>query len=241
MSGFARTSPKAIGGFFGLLLLISAAICSAAVIDQSYVPTQGLGAVCDSYGCNSTSSISASQSAAQTFTAGFSGQLVRVDLNLGQVSEPITFELRTSLSGPVLQEVTVTAAAGEFDWTPIVLTAPVLLQEGESYAFTVESDSPLWSNWLHLASVIGSNVVDPGPPPTIVRLVDYEGGSAWFRNPSTGSDWLPDGGRLDGGDLLFRTHMQPVYVPGAFGSLLLAFVFLTRQRRRDLNLSSRPA
>ena len=90
------------------------------------------------------------RSAAQTFTAGISGDLTRVALWPRQDSSGWTLEIRTTSSGlpttTVLASTTITSTTS-FDWVTTTFSTPASVVSGTQYAIVVTPPSVLFSDW----------------------------------------------------------------------------------------------
>jgi hypothetical protein len=178
------------------LLLTSAAPASAGTLDQQQTSQ------------NSSIGLSSSQSPAQTFTAGISGRLDRVDLWLEKsatLPSPVTVEIRnTSAAEPgntVLAAASVPDSAiglspGSF--VAITFAAPPPVAVGTQYAIVAYNSANV-ARWRY------QNTGNP-----------YSRGAAFV----SGDDLPPDMGfsEIPGADMAFKTYVltpQPTGKPTA--------------------------
>ncbi|MDX6616630.1 MAG: hypothetical protein QOD60_1721 [Solirubrobacterales bacterium] len=139
------------------------------------------------------------QSLAQTFTAGISGKLDRVDLYLSKSGNPgpLTVEIRNTLSGApgttVLASTSVPAsavavAAGSI---PITFAAPATVAAGTRYAIVASNTTtgvPHTYSWLYS---LATDSYTAGAPFTAIAPAS----TAWTASP--------------GGDFTFTTYVVP--------------------------------
>lgn len=133
---------------------------------------------------------------AQTFTAGLTGGLAQVDLDLwgDNFLYPVTVQIRNvDASGApgttVLAQSGVVVSGGP-DWTPVTFASPASVHAGTRYAIVVFYDTGIDS--------VGWVVNLDGDP--------YPAGAAYASNtasPSTWTSWT-----ATGGDLTFRTYVD---------------------------------
>jgi hypothetical protein len=184
MLGFARTGIATMLLAVGLLVLAGSA--SAGTLDQKQEDTS-----------NCSSTVSAPQTIAQTFTAGKTGDLDQVDFNVSGIAGDspqgsVTVQIQgvtTLLSGDVpngvtLATETVTPVA---DWNPVALSPTVPVVGGTKYAIVL-STGDLQVSWA------GSTVANTYP----------SGNSA---DNVLGSGWTP---RPAACDQAFRTYVANV-------------------------------
>jgi hypothetical protein len=177
-----------------VLLVVPGAARAQGTLDQSQTDGQGGSLV-----------VSAGTAVAQTFTAGRSGNLVRVDLLLqrpGTVPEGLLIVEIESVTGgePSGDPLAVTAIVPGAvpispDWVTLVFTRPAPSSAGTQYAIVAHSPGTTPGqgySWLFGAG-------DP-----------YPGGEGLLRTliPLPGP-WLPIGG-----DMAFRTYVEPPAVGG---------------------------
>jgi hypothetical protein len=154
----------------------------------------------------STLQIQATQSVAQTFTAGLSGGLDRVDLHLGKggaagdLTAPLTVEIRNaagvSPGATVLATASVppTAVTTTAVFIPVTFTTPAPVVEGTRYAIVAYTSQP--NTRFYTWSVNASN--------------PYSAGASYFTPASPpGGAWT----EFAGVDTTFKTYV----VPGATG------------------------
>jgi hypothetical protein len=163
----------------------------AGTLDQQQTSSEGAGF-----------QIHSGQSVAQTFTAGLSGEIDQVDLDLeksGAPTAPLTVEIRSVSGGvpdsTVLGTATVPASAVTLfppAFVPVSFAVPAPVTAGTQYAIvayaaTAQSDRYEWS--------LGAT---PDP---------YPAGAAFFiaSSPPTGT-WTSG----DPEDLTFKTYVAPV-------------------------------
>lgn len=213
----SRTMP-----LFCLLLGISCP-ASAAVLDQSYVPTNGpfgvpprLADVGDSV---------TDVEVAQSFTVGVSGRLTEADVYLTQEHNGnLLLEIRRTLPNGLPSE-----APG--DLLAAAITSPSV--QPASYVFApsfFNNQGPLVTAGEQLALVLrvpgvgsygwGGEATNP-----------YAGGSAAFRTSSSLNQWVQAAN--PGLDLGFRTYVEPVPEPSTCAVIVLGGVglFAARVRR----------
>jgi hypothetical protein len=179
-----------------VLLVAPGAAKAQGALDQSQ--TDGSGGM---------GIVSGPQNVAQTFTAGRSGNLVRVDLLLqltpGTLPEGPLVVLIESVTNGVPNGDSFAGSAlvpGQVpispDWRTFVLNRPVPSNAGTQYAIVAISPgtSPARGyRWFRSAGDL------------------YPGGGAFFRTQvPVGQPWLPFGGD----DMTFRTYVEPVAVGG---------------------------
>lgn len=171
---------------------------------------------------------------AQTFTAGGSGRLTQVDLqlvafgDLSQATNDLTFTVSrvASLNTPVgvtLATVTLHPAdlprldqAG-YDsryLMPIYLSASPAISQGDFFSLTLTSAQP-WDSGCYYDWIVTQ----------AVNIDLYPAGDAWENNNNTG--WYKQGYQVDFG---FRTYVTPVPEPSTLAVLALGGVLLLRCR-----------
>ena len=167
------------------LLLGGTASASAGTLDQQQLVGSG-----DTY-------VDSTQSLAQTFTAGLTGNLDRVDLFLRVLNGPtlpMTVEIRNATAdspgGTVLasQSVGPSSITGTLAFVPITFAAPAPVVAGTQYAIVTYSAtaSPTEYSWARAFSNV------------------YAGGRALYVSTSPPSGiWLDDGGD----DHAFQTYV----------------------------------
>ena len=182
------------------LLLGAAALASADTLDQQQTASdfaQGVGAT---------------ETLAQTFTAGISGGLDRVDLLLGKAVSPIApviVEIRDGSSagpGPAVLATGVIPSASIVNVEPnaafvtALFASPPQVTAGTSYAIVAfSSASPDNYGW-HLKS--SGNV--------------YPGGASFYTfdsPPKSSSTWTNNSGTGTGADQAFKTYVVPPPAP----------------------------
>ena len=181
-----------------LALGVAAPAAHAGTIDQD---------TADFFGA-SEEAIDGQDSVAQTFTAGRSGLLDRVDLALfiapDVITRPLTVQIR-EIDGDGAPGRTVLASADvtptsvpHEDWTPVSFSSPAAVTAGTSYAivaymlypgFAVFPEPPFRERWLWEAPSAA-----------------YAGGSTFLTRTSPPEGW--SGGPL-AGDRAFRTYVAP--------------------------------
>ena len=152
----------------------------------------------------------------QTFTAGLTGDLDRVELRLqggfANVVEPLTVEIRDTApsgapGGDVLASASLAAAdvpdccvAGQPE-VPVNFSAPPAVTKGGEYAIVIYTSGSGVYRWFGaLRSFTPS-------------IPDYTGGSAWFSRTSPPVTW-----EAEDADLAFKTYVLPTYSFGGFAS-----------------------
>ena len=189
----------AAGGVL-LALGITAPAAQAGTIDQD--TTDFFGA--------SAERISGGESIAQTFTAGRSGLLDRVDLALfvapGLITRPLTVQIRDvdASDAPgrtVLASADITAdSIAHEDWTPVSFGSPAPVSAGTRYAivaymrypgFAAFPDPPFREQWLWESPTFG-----------------YAGGETFLTQTSPPEGWDRIGGPA-ANDRAFRTYLAP--------------------------------
>jgi hypothetical protein len=150
---------------------------------------------------------------AQTFTAGLSGGLPRVDLavNTGEVqpNSPLAVELRSTSGGEPSDQVLATASVPaqpcctSIAWVSFPLQPVVPITAGTLYALTLRAPNfsvPTYGWWFYPSS---------GPLGDV-----YPAGDAWFLESP--GQWIEGTGAF-AGDFAFRTYVNQggVGAPGA--------------------------
>jgi hypothetical protein len=137
------TAPRRAGYIVALMaaLLVAPSAAQAGTLDQQQTNTGG-GAT--------------PLPLAQTFTAGISGELDRVDLNVVRAAigttDPLTVEIRNVDAGgapgsTVLASASVPAATVPFSspgWVEVTFASPAVVQAGTQYAIVVAPDPYGW-------------------------------------------------------------------------------------------------
>ncbi|MDX6615732.1 MAG: hypothetical protein QOD60_823 [Solirubrobacterales bacterium] len=132
--GFAAIGMSLIG-----LALIGPGPAMAGTLDQQQTDASG-----------ADTEIYATQSAAQTFTAGLSGGLDQVDLSLGTSASPTSYlsvEIRDVSGGPgsmilASRSVPASSVSGTPAFRSIKFSPPALVVTGTQYAIVVYSSTP---------------------------------------------------------------------------------------------------
>jgi hypothetical protein len=185
----------------GMLLMLGAVPAQAQVLDQSQpLHTAPAG-------------ITSGGSLAQTFTAGLTGDLSRVDVYLGYLTQtpptqPITLEIRTAdASGPTstvlaTETIPVFAVQGTGAFTTVQIDPPVAVTAGTQYAIVLYTADTAGYAWFWHA-------------PTT-----YTGGDFWSSAASPPTTWTLFG---EVADLTFETYVIPTYdVPTEIASLRIS-------------------
>ncbi len=190
------TLPRTIRAVGCIVLVISACAlipdgALAGTLDQQQ--TSSLGAGLD---------VISGQSVAQTFTAGLSGKIDQVDLDLektGAPTAPLNVEIRSVSGGApdsmVLTATTVPASAvplSSLAFVPVSFAAPAPVAAGTQYAIVAYATTALSNRYEW------SQGATPDP---------YSAGAAFFvsSTPPVGT-WTKD----DPVDLAFKTYVAPV-------------------------------
>jgi hypothetical protein len=164
----------------GLALLLAPAAAQATeVLDQSQTSTTG-----------AEGGASGPVWLGQTFTAGKTGNLDRVDLDLaiaGNVTEPLTVGIYASSggvpTGSALGSGTVSAASlqkqqqgGSFLWTPVSISPAVAITAGQQYAIVISDPNQVdyFDNGYVWAAACGPNPYSGG-----VFVESSDSGSSW--------------------------------------------------------------
>jgi hypothetical protein len=176
--------------FAACALAPSAAL--AGTLDQQQTDVSGGDAYVDS-----------AQSLAQTFTAGLTGNLDRVDLSLRVLNGPtvpMAVQIRNATAvspgSTVLasQSIPPSGITGSFAFVPITFAAPASVAAGTHYAIVAFSTtaSPMDYSWAKSSISV------------------YAGGDASYvpTSPPSGS-WLPVSGSGPA-DLAFKTYVAPL-------------------------------
>jgi hypothetical protein len=175
------------------LLLGIAASASAGTLDQQQTSSNG------GFGVFST------QSDAQTFTAGITGDLDQADLNLSTVGTPpatVSVEIRTTSAGKptatVLASGTVaTSALGRSAaFVPVLFATPAPVTAGSQYALVAYSPGIV-------GNAVGWSIQGSGG--------GYSGGEAFDSGDSLppGANW----NRFSSDDFAFKTFVVPAPPP----------------------------
>jgi hypothetical protein len=183
----------------GLLLVLGAVPARAQTLDQSQLI--GTNAPCLQAGANPIS-------LAQTFTAGLTGDLVRVDLGIfdpAVATQPLTVEIRTvdAMGVPtatVLATETVPAAdvptAPLSPLTTVLINPPVAITATTQYAIVLYTAGTVPYCWRN----------------AFAGLDPYAGGAAWVSPASPPTTWAlvtPPGPGFD--DFVFATYVDTTY------------------------------
>jgi hypothetical protein len=144
---------------------------------------------------------------AQTFTAGITGLLDRVDLvlRLDSGSDPLTIEIR-SVAGNGCPSPTVLASqtvgprgvptSGSPDWTAIALSNPPSIVAGTRYAIVARTGAT--TRYVLFGSFTGGN--------------PYGAGQPCHADGSSPTTWQPSSG-----DFAFKTYVAPLPPPRDYG------------------------
>ncbi len=181
----------------GVLLGVCSSAWASVMLDQSQTDTSGGG--WSVAGPDNTSA--RPESVAQTFTAGLSGPLDRVDLYLDNASStaPLTVEIRNTSGGApgssVLASASVPAASVSSlgGWVTVEFASPAAVTSGTQYAivaYTADTGTDTNYDW----NVSGSN--------------PYAGGNMWTSLASPPATW-GDGG-ISSDDVAFKTYVANV-------------------------------
>ena len=173
--------------------LIPAAGASAGTLDQQQTLSNFGGLQVDS-----------TDSKAQTFTAGLTGELDQIDLALSgmSVTTPLTAQIRDgSATAPgvtVLASASVptSAVASVESFVPITFASPASVSAGTQYSIVALNESPFVSGWFWYTGKPVTN------PPSA-----YEGGRLY-----TSSNPLGTGPWFEGNpfaDFEFKTYVAP--------------------------------
>jgi hypothetical protein len=187
-----RTRTFLITAVAAAAALVPAAGASAGTLDQQQTLSNFGGLQVDS-----------SNSKAQTFTAGLTGQLDQVDLALSgmSVTTPLTVQIRdgsaTAPGDTVLASASVptSAVTSSESFVPITIAPPASVTAGTQYSIVALNDSPAISCWFWYAGK-----TDTGSA--------YEGGRLYSSPngpPGTGP-WF-EGNTM--ADFEFKTYVTP--------------------------------
>ena len=193
-----RTRTFLITAVAAAAALIPAAGASAGTLDQQQTLSNFGGLQVDS-----------TDSKAQTFTAGLTGQLDQVDLALSgmSVTTPLTVQIRdgsaTAPGGTVLASASVptSAVTSSESFVPITIASPASVTAGTQYSIVALNDS---SGWFWYAGKTNTASA-------------YEGGRLYSSPngpPGTGP-WF-EGNTM--ADFEFKTYVTPSPPPGTGGS-----------------------
>jgi VCBS repeat-containing protein len=177
-----------LAGVLVVLGSMPAAAQGAPVQDQSMETFSGLAYVLGTQG-------TATESLAQTFTAGLSGPLVKVELHLSKLNvidnpppeAPLTVEIRTVSAGDPTTTVLATATIPwsaipipqEPAWVPAEFAVPTTVVAGTRYAIVAYTDSGYaWSaaNETSDHYTAGSRRVNFSTPPSTTWTLGCGGG-----------------------------------------------------------------
>jgi hypothetical protein len=175
----------------GVAALIPAASASAGTLDQQQTLLDFGGLQVDS-----------SNSKAQTFTAGLTGQLDQVDLALSgmSVTTPLTVQIRdgsaTTPGDTVLASASVptSAVTSSESFVPIAFASPASVTAGTQYSIVALNESPAISGWFWYSGKPVTN------PPSA-----YEGGRL-YTSPTGTAPWS-EGNPF--ADFEFKTYVAP--------------------------------
>jgi hypothetical protein len=191
--------------------------------------------VVDTSGGFAGQSVNSWNQLSQTFTAGKSGRLTEVDLqlvafgDLSQATNDLTFTVSqvASLNTPVgVTLATVTLHSAELPrldqagydsryLMPIYFSAPPVINQGDFFSLTLTSAQP-WNSGCYYDWILTQSVgIDRYPP-----------GDAWENNNFTG--WYEQSYQVDYG---FRTYVAPVPEPSTLAVMVLGGVLALRCRR----------
>ena len=179
----------------GVLLGVCSSAWASVMLDQSQTDTSGGG--WSIAGPDSTSANP--DSVAQTFTAGLTGPLDRVDLNLENASAtaPLTVEIRNTSGGApgssVLASASVPAASvsSSGGWVTVEFASPAAVTSGTQYAIVAyTADTGTGTDYLW-----GFSGSDP-----------YAGGNLWGSLASPPATWAT----VSSDDLAFKTYVANV-------------------------------
>ena len=195
-----RTRTFLITAVAAAAALIPAAGASAGTLDQQQTLNNFGGLQVDS-----------SHSKAQTFTAGLTGQLDRVDLALSgmSVTTPLTVQIRdgsaTAPGDTVLASASVptSAVTSSESFVPITIASPASVTAGTQYSIVALNDSPAISGWFWYAGITATASA-------------YEGGRLYSSPngpPGTGP-WF-EGNTM--ADFEFKTYVAPPPPSGTGG------------------------
>src|SRR5262245_59698236 len=187
-----RTRAVLITAVAAVAALIPAASASARTLDQQQTLSNFGGLQVDS-----------NASKAQTFTAGLTGQLDQVDLDLSGmgVTTPLTVQIRdgsaTAPGDTVLASASVptSAVTSSESLVPITFASPASVTAGTQYSIVALNDSPPISGWFWYAGITGTASA-------------YEGGKLYGSPngpPGTGP-WF-EGNTM--ADFNFKTYVAP--------------------------------
>jgi hypothetical protein len=190
----------------GLLFVLAAAVsscllpaaASAGTLDQQQLLDTAPGPQVMNQGA----------SVAQTFTAGITGRVDQVDLELtwitGQPTQPLTVEIRDavgSLPGStVLAGTNVAGPApdpADHTFVPVTFAAPAPVTAGVKYAIVAYSTTPATNRWAWWGVITG----DP-----------YALGGVYFA-ASTPPTTTWDSNPFPNGDQAFKTYVAPPLPP----------------------------
>jgi hypothetical protein len=152
-------------------LLGAAPAAAQGTLDQSFTDTSGAIGV---FGAIQL---------AQTFTAGRTGLLPEVDLELEGEGNPLTVDIETAdanhhPSGTVLASTTIPASAvlpGVFRWTPAVFSAPTFVVAGTQYAIVLADPANMGNGGGGFVARYGDSTYPGG-----YGLVSMDSGTTWF-------------------------------------------------------------
>jgi hypothetical protein len=176
-------------------LAVVPGVASAGMLDQQQTATSAGGGL----------GVASIQTAAQTFTAGITGDLDGIDLYLSKadatVTDPVTVEIRNASPGfmgtTVLAGASIPASAVPIvtpSWIATTFATPVPVTAGSHYAILAYTNAavPKDYGWHGMASDVyagGTALLSPASPPLFT--------------------WLPQEDR----DQAFRTYVVPA--PGS--------------------------
>ena len=189
-----RTRTFLITAVAAAAALIPAAGASAGTLDQQQTLSNFAGLQVDS-----------TNSKAQTFTAGLTGQLDQVDLALSgmSVTTPLTVQIRdgsaTGPGGTVLASASVptSAVASVESFVPITFASPASVTAGTQYSIVALNESSAVSGWFWYSGKPVTN------PPSA-----YEGGRLYSSpNGPPGTGPWSEGNPF--ADFEFKTYVAP--------------------------------
>jgi hypothetical protein len=192
-----RTRTFLITAVAAAATLIPAAGASAGTLDRQQTLSNFGGLQVDS-----------TNSKAQTFTAGLTGQLDQVDLALSgmSVTTPLTVQIRdgsaTAPGDTVLASasVPISAVASSESFVPITFSSPASVTAGTQYSIVALNESPAISGWFWYS----------GKTPDLSTESAYEGGTL-YSSPNGTGPWSA-GNTL--ADFEFKTYVAPPPPPG---------------------------
>ena len=208
-------------GCLVLVLITPLDIRADVLLDQSY------DAIEDEPFSNSQSLLNASQSLTQTFTAGLTGQLVQIDVQVGRTapfpSTDLVLDILEVQNGdPILNsfgsvqiplaDIPFANTFDEGDFVAVdVSSLSIQVDAGDVFAFELTHPTDTGAfNWF-------TGGVD-----------GYSGGQSYFRNPP--STDIQFSGNPDG-DLGFQSWVQTIPEPSSAAPILFALTLLSQIRK----------